>query len=178
VRAAANATEHLDDLAVVVLFSVVEANVRGALLEQMKSEETQYQHRAIVEAIRTARDRIGEGSFYAVLSSFKGTDNNLIEEVNQVRRYRNWVSHGRRGAQPALVSPPIAYDRLTRCMALLFPPVPDEWVEVGAYYLQEAETRPGAKDVVYWNKAKIKLQEMVRTGQLHLPASSQSSDGP
>ncbi len=100
VESAMNAAEHLDDLAVVVLFSVFEANVRGAILDQVQAKEPQYQHRAIRDAIKTARERIGEGNFYAVLSSFKGSDNNLIEEVNQVRKYRNWVSHGRRGAQP------------------------------------------------------------------------------
>src|SRR5579871_1224277 len=34
VSAAENAAQHLDDLAVVVLFSVFEANVRGTILEQ------------------------------------------------------------------------------------------------------------------------------------------------
>jgi hypothetical protein len=37
---------------------------------------------------------VGEGSFFAVLQSYKGPDDNLIEQVNQVRRYRNWVAHG------------------------------------------------------------------------------------
>ncbi|WP_152051850.1 hypothetical protein [Tautonia marina] len=169
VRAAVNASVHLDDLAVVVLFSVFEANVRGAILDQMQAEEPQYQHRAIRDAIRAARDRIGEGSFYAVLSSFKGSDNNLIEDVNQVRKYRNWVSHGRRGAQPALVIPPVAFERLKKCMTLFFPPVPEEWVAISAYYVWEEETRPGARDSVYWNKGKTQLQEMMRTGELSLP---------
>jgi hypothetical protein len=166
VSAAENAVQHLDDLAVVVLFSVFEANVRDAILEQMSVEEPKYHHRAILDAIMTAKERIREGSFYAVLSSFKGSDNGLIEEVNQVRRYRNWVSHGRRGPQPPLVIPHVAYDRLTRCLALLFPDVPDEWAEVAAYYARESYTKPGAMDVVYWNKGKRYLQELVRTGKL------------
>jgi hypothetical protein len=41
-------------------------------------------------------------------------DVNLTEEVNQVRRYRNWVAHGRRMEQPAAVDPATAYDRLKR----------------------------------------------------------------
>src|SRR4051812_36493800 len=48
--AAENAAQHLDDLAIVVLFSVFEANVRGAILEQMRLEEPQYHHRAIIDA--------------------------------------------------------------------------------------------------------------------------------
>jgi len=37
-----------------------------------------------------------------------------MEEVNQVRRYRNWVAHGRRDGPPAAVDPRTAYDRLQR----------------------------------------------------------------
>src|SRR5205807_223712 len=59
VAEAENATQHLDDLAIVVLFSVFEANVRGTILEQVTIEEPKYQHRAVIEAIETARDRIG-----------------------------------------------------------------------------------------------------------------------
>lgn len=168
VSAAENAAQHLDDLAVVVLFSVFEANVRGAVLEQMSVGEPRYHHRAVLDAIQVAKERIGEGSFFAVLSSFKGPDNGLIEEVNQVRRYRNWVSHGRRGPQPPLVSPPVAHDRLTRCMELLFPPVPDDWVEVAAYHAWEAHTAPGAQDKEYWNKGRRYLQELIRSGKLKL----------
>jgi hypothetical protein len=171
VGAAVNAAEQLDDLAVIVLFSVFEANVRSAILDQMRAEAPQYQHRAIRDAIKAAEDRIGEGSFYAVLSSFKGSDNNLIEEVNQVRKYRNWASHGRRGAQPPLVIPPVANDRLKRCMTLIFPPVPEEWVAVSAYFIWKEETQPSGRNWVYWNKGKTKVQEMVRTGQITLPAS-------
>jgi hypothetical protein len=166
VNAAENAALHLDDLAIVVLFSVFESNVRSAILEQVTLEEPKYQHRAVLDAIETARERIGEGSFYTILSSFKGPDNNLIEEVNQVRKYRNWVSHGRRGAQPASVIPPVAYNRLTRCIALFFPQVPDHWISVASYYVWESYTQPGNKESVYWNKGKSYLQELIRTGKL------------
>ena len=45
----------------------------------------------------------------------------LVEEVNQVRRYRNWVAHGRRDdLRPKdNVEPREAYDRLTRFLAAL-----------------------------------------------------------
>lgn len=171
VDAAEHGSQHLDDLAVVVLFSVFEANVRGGILEQVLAEEDQYQHQAIRDAIASVKERIGEGSFYAVLSFFKGTAPHLIEQVNQVRKYRNWVSHGRRGLQPAVVTPHAAYARLTQGMSLFFPPIPADWVAIGAYYLWESEMRSGAKDVIHWNKAKMKLQDLVRTGQLTLPES-------
>jgi hypothetical protein len=55
---------------------------------------------------------IEQGSFFNVLEPYKDLDANLVEQVNQVRRYRNWVAHGRRTEQPAAVDPKTAYDRL------------------------------------------------------------------
>ena len=43
----------------------------------------------------------------------------LVEEVNQVRKYRNWVSHGKRGERPDNVEPPMAFDRLRRFLQFL-----------------------------------------------------------
>jgi len=121
VASAENGWRHLDDIAVVVLFSVFEAAVRGAILEQVAREEGRCRHRSIVDAIESAKDRIREGSFFAVLSPFKSLDGPLIEEVHQVRQFRNWVSHGKRGPRPPFVSPEVAYDRLSRCLPVLIP---------------------------------------------------------
>jgi uncharacterized protein YutE (UPF0331/DUF86 family) len=67
----------------------------------------------------TLNDTIEHGSFYRVLEAYKILDPNLIEEVNQVRRYRNWVAHGRRGVPPDNVGPEAAYDRLGRFLERL-----------------------------------------------------------
>ena len=39
-------------------------------------------------------------------------DVNLTEQVNQVRKSRNWVAHGRRGEPENSVVPDIAIERL------------------------------------------------------------------
>jgi hypothetical protein len=65
------------------------------------------------------KDSIEQGSFFRVLEPYKDVDANLVEEVNQVRRYRNWVAHGRRTDQPAAVDPTTAYGRLKRFLARL-----------------------------------------------------------
>ena len=65
------------------------------------------------------KESIEHGSFFNVLEPYKGIDPSLVEEVNQVRRYRNWVAHGRRTDQPAAVNPSTAYDRLKRFLAHL-----------------------------------------------------------
>ncbi len=126
-----NALDHLDDLAIVVMFSVFEATVRENLLEQIKPESVTLQHQSLREAVEDLADRIRLGSFGNVLAPFRAHEPGLTEEVDQVRKYRNWVAHGKRKAVPNAVTPAVAYDRLTRflekcvTMALMSE---DEWL--------------------------------------------------
>jgi hypothetical protein len=112
----------LDDLAVVVLFSVFEALVRQRVLDEPAEEEPSLRHRALRLAAAETRQRIAEGSFFHVLEPFKDEHADLVEEVNQVRRYRNWVAHGRRGEQPLLLDARKAFDRLSRFLEVLGAP--------------------------------------------------------
>jgi hypothetical protein len=104
----------LEDLGVLLLFSVFEATVRQKALADIASELPQMNHPAIKQAMKSLKESVEHGSFYRVLESYKGLDSDLIEEVNQVRRYRNWVAHGRHGEQPDSVTPVAAYKRLKR----------------------------------------------------------------
>lgn len=83
------------------------------------------------ELLRTAGEdvlqAVSEGSFFRVLEPFKREASaDLIEPVNQVRRYRNWVAHGRRqDKRPgAVVSPVEAYERLSVFLTLIRSPKP------------------------------------------------------
>ena len=166
---AVNGTNHLDDLAIVVLFSVFEGKVRQTIIEEVDERDSKYDHRVIKLAIKKARDKIETGSFFAVIEPFKGINSdldNLLEQVSQVRKYRNWVAHGKRTSQPDTVRPDVAYKRLQKCLASLFPAVPEPWIEVDAYYVWEDETRSYGKQGIHWSSAKVRLQEMVRTGKL------------
>jgi hypothetical protein len=113
----------LDDLAVLVLFSVFEAVVRTGLLEQLTDAVSEATHPVIRKAVDDAKQGVEGGSFFNnVLVPYKvpgGVDPDLIEQVNQVRKYRNFVAHGRRGHEPAAVSPLMAYKRLTRYLTAL-----------------------------------------------------------
>jgi hypothetical protein len=112
----------LDDLAIVVMFSVFEATVRSAVLGAIAAEAPGLVHPTLRLAAEEARRAVEEGSFFRVLEPFKsegGAD--LVEEVNQVRRYRNWVAHGRRGKQPGNVDPETAYRRLQAFLDVLLP---------------------------------------------------------
>lgn len=104
----------LDDLCVLMLFSVFEATVRERVLRDFEEESKNATHVAVRRALRSIRDSIENGSFFQVLDLIKGADADLTEQVNQVRRYRNWVAHGRRGDKPDSVDPLVAFERLSR----------------------------------------------------------------
>ena len=113
----------LDDLAIFVLFSVFEAIVRDRLKDQIADELRGLKHPSLVKAGREVEDAIEQGSFGKLLDHFKldAEAKNLVEEVNQVRRWRNWVAHGRRpeSRPPETVIPSAAYDRLIAFLNLL-----------------------------------------------------------
>jgi hypothetical protein len=110
---------YLDDLAVVVLFSVFEAIVRHQVADEVEQEERSLQHRTLKWAAQEAKKQIEEGSFFWVLEPYKDRYANLVEEVHQVRRYRNWVAHGKKGKQPDNIGPAAAYRRLGRFLEIL-----------------------------------------------------------
>ncbi len=112
----------LDDLAVVVFFSVFEAIVRQHVLDEIGPEQQLLTHPVLIAAAGDASERVEVGSFARVLEPYKSPGlADLIEQVNQVRRYRNWVAHGKRasGTMPARVVPDAAYERLTAFLAAI-----------------------------------------------------------
>jgi len=116
--------QELDDLAVLVLFSVFEAIIRDLVEEQIRPEIAILQHAFLKTTSEDILRRVTEGSFFHVLETFKSVvTDDLTEQVNQVRHYRNWVAHGRRprssGKQMATVQPKEAFERLSKCLALI-----------------------------------------------------------
>ena len=113
----------IDDLAIVVLFSVFESRVRDYLLELMEPQAQGITDPILKEAVDDAVQGVKEGSFYRrVLEPFKKQNPNLanlIAQVDQVREYRNWVAHGRRDAPTNNVTPKMAYERLSDFLAEL-----------------------------------------------------------
>jgi hypothetical protein len=103
-----------DDLAIFVIFSVFEAIVRDHVANDVEAEVAGLKHVALQRAASKMKQNIEEGSFYNnVLDLYKKLDHDLVEEVSQVRRYRNWVAHGRRkDKKPFETDPKEAFDRL------------------------------------------------------------------
>jgi hypothetical protein len=102
----------LDDLCVLLLFSVFEAIVRERALADVAAELRSVRHPALQHAVRILNEALEHGSFHKVTEAYKAMDPDLIEQVNQVRKYRNWVAHGRRGEPENAVAPDTAYARL------------------------------------------------------------------
>lgn len=111
--------DDLDDLCVLLLFSVFEAIIRSHVLAEVEVELATLKHVAIKRAVTEMKETLEHGSFYRVLEPYKGIAPDVVEQVNQVRRYRNWVAHGRRSEQPETVTPSTAYERLTRFLEAL-----------------------------------------------------------
>ena len=108
----------LEDLAVLLLFSVFEANVRDRSLEEMDRELPELpRHPALRKAITDAREAAENGSFGRLTETYKIPGDDLKTQVDQVRIYRNWVAHGRRESKAkerSNVDPAAAFARLKR----------------------------------------------------------------
>jgi hypothetical protein len=113
----------IDNLAVVVLFSVFESRVRDYLIELIGPQAARITDPILREAADDALQGVREGSFYRrVLEPLKKQQRvsaSLITQVDQVREYRNWVAHGARDAPTNNVTPRIAYNRLREFLAAL-----------------------------------------------------------
>jgi hypothetical protein len=112
----------LDDFCVLLLFSVFESVVRerGLATIQAAIEEIPTKRLpAIAHALKDLTDSLEQGSFFKILEPYKMLDADLTEQVNQVRRYRNWVAHGRHSEKPDAVDPEAAYTRLQQFLKML-----------------------------------------------------------
>jgi hypothetical protein len=113
----------IDDLAVVVLFSVFESRVRDDLIERMKPQAAVIHDPILSEAANEAVRGVEEGSFFGrVLEPLKRQHRvsaELVTQVDQVRDYRNWVAHGRREAPTNNVTPLTAFTRLAEFLDAL-----------------------------------------------------------
>jgi hypothetical protein len=118
--------EHLDDFAILVLFSAFESAMREQVLSMIDNERNQSARPLVVRILDDARQETKRGRILRVLGFFKNQDAGLVEKVNQVRRYRNWVAHGRRTIHPAAVDPTEAYERLKEFLDRFASSVPDE----------------------------------------------------
>lgn len=115
------ALREVDDIAVLYLFANFETLIRDDVLARIDAERTALAptHPLLVGAMATLDRQIKQGNVAELLDAYNtGVDAKLRAiqtEVREVREYRNWVAHGRRGPSPQLsvnMTPEIAKDRL------------------------------------------------------------------
>lgn len=103
-RESLRALAPIDDLGVLVLFSVFESAVRDHLEGVIQPLTMALGHPILEHAAEDVLDGIRQGSFAnKVLTPLKDQQRitaELSEKVRQVRDYRNWVAHGRRDPRP------------------------------------------------------------------------------
>lgn len=109
----------LDDLSVLVHFSVFEAAVRSRAMAGVDRETATMRHPAVLSALKTLKESIENGSFGKVTEAYKAMDSDLTAQVNQVRTFRNWVAHGRRERPVNNIDPERAVERLRHYLVRL-----------------------------------------------------------
>ncbi len=113
------AIQPLNDLGVLVLFSVFEAAVRDHFEGEIRPLTTNLDHPILKDAAENVLDGIRQGSFAnKVLSPLQDQGritSELSDKVKQVRDYRNWIAHGKREPRSANIinlTAREAFDRL------------------------------------------------------------------
>lgn len=100
IQQTADALKPLEDLAILVLFSVFEAAVRDHIEVIVQPEANKLTHPILKDAASEALEGVREGSFarriLKPLQDQKRITSELSDKVNQVRDYRNWIAHGKR----------------------------------------------------------------------------------
>lgn len=142
----------IDDLAVVVLFSVFESLVRDFVVRRIRPEASTLSDPILKHAADDAIQGVQEGSFFRrVLEPLKEQSHvaaDLVTEVNQVRDYRNWVAHGKRERPTNNIAPKAAYERLKNFLDALGIAVESERPEDEPTVAEEAveKERPPLSD--------------------------------
>jgi hypothetical protein len=110
------ANAELDDLIVLGMVASFEAHLKKYITSRLRIDSGAYQS----EIDTWLTDRIENAPLYRIDGIFKPpVTQSMIDDVDDVRKYRNWVAHGRLASRkPArTVNPDLAYNILTHFMA-------------------------------------------------------------
>jgi hypothetical protein len=139
------AIKPLEDLGVLVLFSVFEAAVRDHLEGIIKPLTGDLGHPILKHAAEKVLEEIKQGSFAnQVLTPLQDQGRitpQLSDKVKQVRDYRNWVAHGKREPRESHIislDAKEAFQRLTEFLETLGIAVEPEQGESEAAEREEA----------------------------------------
>lgn len=110
------ARTEVDDSAVLSLYATFEARMRDHVVQQSRHLHAAQQPTpafgvALAASFSEYCDRYRMDDLADLFVAAVGQP--LIAQVGNIRTYRHWLAHGRRGAQPPTVSPSFAYQTLT-----------------------------------------------------------------
>jgi hypothetical protein len=106
--------DELEDLAVLILFTVFEAEVRDVAQLDAERLLRETSHPAMLSAAKDLEDAIKRGSFSQITAAYQPMDVDMTAQIDQIRAFRNWVAHGRRGLADNLTNPGTAVERMRR----------------------------------------------------------------
>jgi hypothetical protein len=109
----------IDDLAVMVMFSALEAEFREHVSLQLLHDAETLTHPFSLKVMNDALREIEKESIERTLSGFaltKMNDGKMILRVQDIRDFRNWVAHGKKGPSPKVIEPNQAYQSLKRLL--------------------------------------------------------------
>ncbi len=115
--------DQLDDQVVLALYAAFESELRDHLVAQSKhltanaTKPDAAFAKALGELYEEWCDDGVKMDKVASLFSNALAGTNLVAQAGQVRRYRNWVGHGKRGAKPPQTTPAFAYQVLAAFLA-------------------------------------------------------------
>jgi hypothetical protein len=107
-----HALEELDDLVVLALFAEFETWLLQEISEVLcaKGEPVTAFSQGVLEHARSALERESLAKLLDVYKTIVPPE--TVDQVKEIKKYRNWVAHGKRKDQPFAMTPKEAYERL------------------------------------------------------------------
>ena len=108
------ALEEMEDLTVVSLFFLFEKIILSHLEETANYLKAQNMEPFLNQVVKYGLKTPDRWKIEEILDLYKvNIDPNLVGQVKQIFKYRNWIAHGRRGAKPLSIDHRLTYFRLT-----------------------------------------------------------------
>jgi hypothetical protein len=107
------AKTELDDLTIVSLFSIFESKLLNHIASIINTISSEPPNAFIKSVAEYAVKNSERWSVNDILDLYKSKINpELIGNIKQIYKYRNWVAHGKKAARPVVLDPNTAYQRL------------------------------------------------------------------
>jgi len=114
--------DQLEDWGIFLLFACFEREFREHVALQVIQDTDSIKHPVNLKAVNESLRQVEKESLDRVLTSYAVSsinDSNLVLRVQQIREFRNWVAHGRKGSSPCFVEPITAFEVLKELLDVI-----------------------------------------------------------